>query len=480
LALIDAGEAAHRFSHGEIDRRADAAARALVHLGHRRGDRIAILAQNSANYLVAYFASMRAGLVSVPVNWKLPAESIAYVLSDAGVSRAFVDAPRRALCPPDLPMLPLDDGFEGFLDFGDFAVVRPAGDEIAMLLYTSGSTGRPKGVPLTHAGHLWAIAVRRRINGDVSGHRFLVAAPLYHMNALAISKFALAGHASEVILPQFSAPAYIDAIERFRSSWLTSVPTMLALVMQRQDLIAAADLSSVKVVTMGSAPATQGLFDAIRRAFPGARIAYGYGTTEAGPCNFGPHPDGLPTPDLSIGYPLGEVRLRLVAGDDRDAHEGELEVLCPANMPGYRNLADRTAEVTTADGYYRTGDVFRRDPHGFHFFVGRVDDMFVCNGENVYPVEVERLLERHPAILQACVVPVEDAIRGQRPVAFVVPAGGAEIDADEVKRHAIRGGPAYQHPRQVWFVDALPLASTNKIDRKALAERAVALSAAAL
>ncbi len=477
VSIIDAGDwaAPRSFSHAEIDGRADAVARGLLARGHRRGERIAILAANSADYLVAYFATMRAGLVSVPINWKFPAETIAYILADAEVKLAFVDEERRAACPEGLAVVAFGAEFEAFLDPGDFDVIRPADDEIAMFLYTSGSTGRPKGVPLTHRGHLWAVRKRLGINKDAGRHRFLVAAPLYHMNALAISKVAQAAHASEVILPQFTAKRYIQAIERFRCSWLTSVPTMIALVAQETELLAGSDLSSVEVVTMGSAPATQGLFDSIRRIFPGARIAYGYGTTEAGPCNFGPHPDGLATPDLSIGHPLSEIGLRLVDGDDSDAREGELEVRCPANMPGYHGMPEKTAETITADGYYRSGDIMRRDENGFHYFVGRVDDMFVCNGENVYPLQVERLLESHDEVAQACVVPVADPIRGQMPVAFVVRANGAGIDVDAVKQHAIAGGPAYQHPRQVWFVDSLPLASTNKIDRNGLQERAAAL-----
>jgi len=481
-AIIDAGAGARprRISHGEVDARANAVARALLARGHRRGERVAILAHNSADYLIAYFGTMRAGLTSVPINWKLPAATIAYILEDAGVSLAFVDEGRRVACPPGLPTIGLGSEFQSFLDFGAFEAVHPADDEIAMFLYTSGSTGRPKGVPLTHRGHLWAIEVRQRANSDVARHRFLAAAPLYHMNALAISKFALAGHASEVILPQFSASRYIESIERFGCTWLTSVPTMMALVVRQREQLAAADLTSVEVVTMGSAPATQALFDAIRQTFPGARIAYGYGTTEAGPCNFGPHPDGLPTPDLSIGYPLAEVQLRLVAGGDANAEQGELEVRCPANMPGYHNLPERTAEATTADGYYRTGDLFRRDENGFHFFVGRVDDMFVCNGENVFPLAVERLLESHPEVAQACVVPLADEVRGHKPVAFVVRVNGSTLDIEALKQHAIAGGPAYQHPREIWFVDDLPLASTNKIDRALLAERATALAAPAV
>ena len=175
---------------------------------------------------------------------------------------------------------------------------------------------------------------------------------------------------------------------------------------------------------------------------------------------------------------LDDVDLRLVAGADRNAEEGELEMRCAANTPGYLNLPGKTAEVMTPDGYYRTGDVMRRDAHGFHYFVGRVDDMFVVNGENVYPGEVEKILENHPAIAQACLVPVPDPVRGNMPVAFVVPSPGPRIGEGEVKEHAIASAPAYMHPRRVFFVEELPLSGTNKVDRKALAEQASAMSRA--
>ena len=122
----------------------------------------------------------------------------------------------------------------------------------------------------------------------------------------------------------------------------------------------------------------------------------------------------------------------------------------------------------TADGFYITGDVFRRDADGFHYFIGRADDMFVSGGENIYPSDVERMLERHPDVAQAAVVPIEDEIKGQKPVAFVVSKPGRSPSAEEIKRFALANAPAYQHPRHVWFVDDLPLASTNKLDRKAL------------
>jgi len=140
-------------------------------------------------------------------------------------------------------------------------------------------------------------------------------------------------------------------------------------------------------------------------------------------------------------------------------------------MPGYLNLPQETGK-RIHDGWYETGDVMRRDENGFFFFVGRNDDMFVCGGENIYPGEVEKLLETHPSVAQAVVVPVPDEIKGQLPVAFVVVKLGASLTEDELKQHALRHAPAYQHPRHVQFVDEMPLAGTNKVDRKLLMDQA--------
>jgi acyl-CoA synthetase (AMP-forming)/AMP-acid ligase II len=170
---------------------------------------------------------------------------------------------------------------------------------------------------------------------------------------------------------------------------------------------------------------------------------------------------------MSVGYPHPKVELRLVDGDTRNAEQGVLEMKCPAAMNGYHNRPALKPPFT-ADGFYITGDVFRRDADGFHYFVGRTDDMFVSGGENIYPADVERMLERHPDVAQAAVVPIDDDIKGQKPVAFVVPRPDHAPDAEEIKRFALANAPAYAHPRFVWFVDELPLASTNKIDRNLL------------
>jgi acyl-CoA synthetase (AMP-forming)/AMP-acid ligase II len=275
------------------------------------------------------------------------------------------------------------------------------------------------------------------------------------MNALALAQLILAGHGTMVLLPQFTARAYIDAIQRYLCTWLTAVPPMIAMMLRESEHMGDADFSSVEFVRMGSAPVSESLMRALKRTIPQAVVTNAYGTTEGGPVVFGPHPRGLPQPEMSVGYPIEGVQVRLVG---ENATQGVLEMKAPSIM--------------NADGFYVTGDVFRRDENGFYFFVGRTDDMFVSGGENIYPSDVERMLERHPDIAQAVVVPIEDEIKGQKPVAFVIAKAGGRLTEAEVKQFALKHAPAYQHPRFVWFVEKLPLSSTNKVDRAALKREA--------
>lgn len=472
-AFIDLGgeTGPGEFSYREIDEYASGVARGLLARGMSRGDRVAILSANRAEYVAALFGIMRAGLVAVPVNFKFPKETVEFIIADSGAKLVLCDGLRRAAVPENVPAAVF--GQEGgFLDPGKLAAVVPRPGEPAMFLYTSGSTGVPKGVVLSHQSHLWVVETRLGAQ-DLSHHRYLIAAPLYHMNALALVQLATAAHASVILLPQFRAGEYIAAIARYRCTWLTGVPPMMAMMLREKEQLARADLSSVQFIRMGSAPVSESLMAALKTAIPRASITNAYGTTEAGPVVFGPHPDGLPQPELSVGYPHPKVRTRLVDARGRPSDSGELEMWSPALMNGYHNRPELPSPFTH-DGFYRTGDVFRRDANGFHFFTGRTDDMFVSGGENIYPGDVERMLERHPDIVQACVVPVDDDIKGQKPVAFVVRKSGASLSEDDVKQYALAHAPAYQHPRAVWFIDALPLSSTNKIDRTYLKREAAA------
>ncbi|MFZ3353401.1 MAG: class I adenylate-forming enzyme family protein [Xanthobacteraceae bacterium] len=467
IAIVDLGgeQGPRELSFAQIDAMGNGVARALERRGLRRGDRVAILSANRAEYIAAYYGIMRSGFVAVPVNFKFPRETIHFILRDAGAKLVFCDATRAADCPDDIARVIFGAQFDAFLNHGPFDAVVPAENEPAMFLYTSGSTGTPKGVVLSHQSHIWV--VETRLAPGLDRHRYLIAAPLYHMNALALAKLACAAHATIVLLPQFSARSYIEAIGRYRCTWLTAVPPMIAMMLREHDLMATTDFSSVAFVRMGSAPVSASLMASLHAALPRAAVTNAYGTTEAGPVVFGPHPRGLPQPELSVGYPHPKVSLRLNDGGNRNADQGVLEMKCPALMLGYHNWPDADQPIT-ADGYYITGDVFRRDVDGFYYFVGRTDDMFVSGGENIYPADVERMLERHPGIAQAAVVPIDDEIKWQKPVAFVIRKPGQTLSENDVKQYALKHAPAYQHPRFVWFVDDLPLASTNKLDRGAL------------
>ncbi|MBO0757375.1 MAG: acyl--CoA ligase, partial [Bradyrhizobiaceae bacterium] len=381
-AIIDLGgeHPPREFSYGALDAMANGVARALARRELKGGDRVAILSANRAEYLASYFGIMRAGLVAVPVNFKFPRATVDFILRDSDAKLVLCDPPRRDDCPSDIAVVCFgcegNESFESFLNPGPFQTIVPGPNEPAMFLYTSGSTGIPKGVALSHQSHVWV--AETRFTEDLSRQRFLIAAPLYHMNALALSILACLAHGTIVLLPQFTASAYIDAIGRYRATWLTAVPPMISMMLRESDLLARTDLSCIESVRMGSAPVSVSLMEALRRTLPQATVINAYGTTEAGPVVFAPQPSG---PQMSLGTQHPKVRLRLVDGNNRDANEGELEVKSPALMLGYHNRPDLPPPFTS-DGFCRTGDVFRRDKDGFYYFVGRTDDMFVSGGEN--------------------------------------------------------------------------------------------------
>ena len=477
VALVEyaADYGPRRWTAGELDALADAIANGLVARGLGRGDPVAVLAANSAEQVAFYFGAMRAGLPVLPVNWKLPAETVTFILHDAGVRLVLYDGERAALAPSDLPGVRIGGAdWRALLRPGSFEPVQPEPDEPAQILYTSGSTGRPKGVPLSHSGQYWAVAAVSR--ADNRHHRLVIAAPMYHMNALFNLKFAFLNQARVILQPGFTAESFRDAIVDEGATWLSGVPTMFALLANLVgDRPAPPSFAGVTRIFMGSSTFSGDLLGRVKALFPNATVTNGYGTTEAGPAVFGPAPDGSPPPDLSLGYPIphSEVRIVDAAGAPLDGTvEGVLQMRNPATMRGYLNRPEKTREALRDGGWYHSGDIVRRDRDGFYWFLGRADDMFVCAGENIWPAEVERMLESHPDIQQAVVVPVPDTLKQSLPVAFVVTGPGGGLTSEAVKRYALENGPAYAHPRHVFFIDAIPLAGTNKVDRARLTREA--------
>ena len=469
IVSVDPNEGVREWRCNEIEAGTLSYAALLQRRGIEPGSAVGLLARNSVHNLMAYQGIMRAGCVCVPVNIRQPAGIVRYICDDANIRFAFTDENAHALIPEGIEQVRLDA-----IEPEAPAPPLPQVDQrsTALILYTSGSTGRPKGVVLSHFSQLAMIdAVTGGTESRLfAGQRGIVVAPMFHMNALVFIASFLKGGGSIVLMPRFEAAGFADAIRIYGVNVITGVPTMIAMLHSTWRDIGRPAFGDVNTVYIGSAPVTGAIVEQSLEMMPNARVLNSYGTTETGGGLFGPHPDGLDRPPTSVGYPGAHVGMRLDGN-------GALLVKAPSMMKGYLNLPDLTA-TRLQDGWFDTGDLFERDENGFFFFRGRADDMFVCSGENIYPGEVEQAIESSPKVVQAAVVPVADAVRGQVPVAFVVAADGP-VSEREVQDHVRANAAPYLYPRRVWFVDALPLASTTKIDRRELMQRANSMFSAA-
>ncbi len=475
LAIIDLWDPEHprEIDYPTFHASCDAIARGFIAQGYKAGERFGILCANRLEFLEVFFGAMRAGLIPVPMATLLPTDSLAWIIADAGLKLVFCDTDLREKLPADVTIVDVDSStYTAFKDPGAFDYFVPVDDDVCFQPYTSGSTGRPKGVVLSHRAHTWVAKTISRDREFGPQDRMIVAAPLYHKHAMNSIKCILVGGSTVVLMRKFDARRYIDAISRYRVTVLGGVPTIFAMILQQRDLLAGQDYSFVRLATMGGAPASDALIDAVADVFVNAQINLIFGITETSAALFGANP-GKPRPRHSIGFPIAGNEFRLVgSGDD---NFGMLHVKGPGMMNGYHNNPEQMA-IKVKDGWFNTGDVLRRDAEGWYYFVGRSDDMFVCSGHNIYPAEVELMLERHPDIDQAVVVGAPDEIKHRIPYAFVVRRADCALDEETVKAHALQNAPPYQYPRKVIFVEAMPLNGVGKIDRRTLEARARVIS----
>ncbi len=346
----------------------------------------------------------------------------------------------------------------------------------AMQPYTSGSTGRPKGVVLTHGGIEWCTkAFVDHLSLDESD-RGLVVTPLYHKNAMTgVVKPMLLCGGSVVVLREFDSEAAIEAIASHEVTYMTGVPAIYKRLVTAFDGHGKGEMSSLSWASCGSAAVPDSLVATFEQTFD-ADLLEVYGLTEGGPVVTHSPREGARKLG-SAGTPLPDVDTRVVdpdTGDEVQANDtGELWVSNPGLGTYYERPEANAERFVSRDGrrFLRTGDLVRKDEEGYHYIVGRLDDMMVVGGENLYPADVENRLLKHDAVADVAVVSVPHREKGEVPVAFVVRDG--PVSSDDLKTFALTTGPAFAYPRRIYFESHLELSGTGKVDVEALRERAI-------
>lgn len=458
----------------------------LAGLGAGPGARFGLLMKNGSRQAEALWAGHWGGAVPVPVNWRLAAGEIADVLDDAGCALVLVDDEFvERFDDPALRgwrdrIVVVESGPGSYDERLAKAAPGPMHDggenAEALVLYTGGTTGRSKGVRLSHRNLAWnamqvglALGIRQ---SDVT----LTVAPMFHAAALCSNITTLLG-GTHVYLRQFSPLGLLEAIERHRVRFTTVVPTMLKMVLDAPDA-EGYDRSSLRVLFYGSSPMPAPWLRSAMQFFPNAGFHQAYGLTETAPIltilSDDEHRAGIAADDASIlgsaGRPLVGVELRI--DDDAGAEcttgsPGEVMVRAPGVMLGYHERPAETAAVLH-DGWFRTGDIGSIDDAGRLTILDRKKDLIITGGENVYSVDVEAVLARHPAISEVAVIGVPDPRLGEAVAAIVVLRNGAALSIEELVAHCRKSIGSFKVPRHVRFVDALPRTSVGKVQKAAL------------
>jgi fatty-acyl-CoA synthase len=441
-------EAGRSWTYAELDGRSDELARGLDH-----GDRVSTLTGNTGEHIALMFACAKAGAILHPISWRLAATEIAYQLDDADPSLFLVEDPYRELGEAALELASVRPARE-LPERANPA--SPQDDDPLFLIYTSGTTGKPKGALLTHANCFWTnlsfdLATGVRIDDVV-----LQVLPQFHCGGWNVQSILAWWKGARLVLERgFEAARAIELIERERITTMMGVPANY-LFMAQEPRFEEADLGSLRLAVVGGAPMPEALLETWSAR--GVDIVQGYGLTEAAPNVLCLAPGDARRKAGWAGKPYPYVECDL-------SGEGELLVRGPNVFAGYWRNDDATAGAFH-EGWLLTGDIAERDSEGNYRLLGRLKDMIVSGGENVYPAEIESVLHEHPAVADAAVVGVEDERWGEVCVAFVVLT--ASVTEDELRAHCAAHLARFKVPKSFQFVDELPRNSMGKIQKSEL------------
>jgi fatty-acyl-CoA synthase len=446
-------------TYAELAAGADAFAEAFADAGLQRGDRVATLTGNSPEHVMVLFACAQLGLILLPLSWRLTAPELQYQLEDAEPALFLVEDEYGALAEATQrrhERLTTPAPRDGTTYRHE--TVTP--DDPLLLIYTSGTTGKPKGALLTHANCFWTNLSFDATTGVHGDDVVLQVLPQFHVGGWNVQALlAWLKGATVVLERQFDAGRVLDLIERKRVTTMMGVPPIY-LFLAQHERFATADLSSLERAVVGGAAMPESLLQTW--AERGTAIVQGYGLTEAAP-------NVLCLPPEDAVRKLGYAGKPYPFVDVRVSDEGELQVKGPNVFPGYWRNEEATREAFTPDGWLRTGDVAERDDEGFYRIKGRLKDMYISGGENVYPAEVEAALHEHPQVADAAVVGVPDERWGECGIAFVVADGVAE---EELLAWCAARLARFKVPTAIRFVEEIPRNSLGKIQKQSLVAEA--------
>lgn len=493
-AIIEAacpGVSRRSWSYRKLAEQVASLGAALALDGVQPGDRVSLLLPNVPEFAAAYFGVLQAGAVVNPVNTRLAPPEIAHILNDAGTQTVIVhDQYGRTVMDlwhsgqlPRLRTVVWAGGntpegavpWEMFVSSGANAPLRRpdwplAPEDLAVIMYTSGTTGKPKGAMMRHRQVVFNAASCQWAFGYQEEDIQLVAVPLFHVTGLNSQLVAgVAAGSTLVLLREYSRAAALAALVEEQVNVFVGVPTMFVLLLMTPGLDEA-DLSRLRTLAYAGAPMAVDTIRRLKERFPGVRCHNFYGLTETSSITTA-HPDeaALERP-ASVGLPAPGTELMVVGEDGQPLGPdqiGELWVRGPQVVAGYWRAPEKTA-ATMGDGWLRTGDVARIDADGFVYILDRQKDVIIRGGEKVYSKEVEDVLYNHPAVLEAAVVGVPDAVFGEVVKAAVVLRPGATATAAEIRAWVLQHLADYKAPAMVEFVDLLPRNPGGKVIKTAL------------
>lgn len=485
----------HHETYAELREAAGRWAALLSSRGVGKGDRVAMFATNRPSTLHALFGVLVLGGTIVPMNYRARGEEVAYLIRDSGAGLVvtedrYVDS-ISAVGLPREQLLTLDEGEREAAALEPLAETAEVDDAaVAILLYTSGTTSLPKGVMLTHTGFsTYVLGNGEAADGQEHGVT-LLAAPLYHVAGLTALTQALFSGRQVVLLPQFEAGAWLEAVAKHQVTHAFLVPSMLALLL-RHPAFDSADLSSLEMLTYGAAPMPAAVLrEAVQRFPKNVSFSGAYGQTETNStvAVLGPDDHRMEgTPEeielkrkrlASVGKPLPDVEVRIVdaLGDPVGPNRtGEVQLRTARAMAGYWGARSADTRVTVdEEGWVHTGDLGYLDDDGYLFLTGRASDLIIRGGENISPGEIEAVLVQHPEVQEAVAFGVPDDQWGERVFAAVVLKQGAAATGEQLVELCKKQLAGSKRPEMVFVVSDFPRTATGKVLRRSMASQFVA------